>query len=203
MMVLRADLSGEPTVRELLDRTRSSAIEAFENQEIPLELVIRTLRPDRDASRSPLFQVMFALQNNILPEVGELDVTLSAMDIEGGTGRSKFDLSLALGDGPDGFQGAIEYSAELFEPETMDRLAAAYVRLLERMAAAPDGHISRLPLLSAAERRRILDSGAGRTIERRGAVIHGLFEEQVRRTPQGLAILADDERLTYAELNAR
>jgi amino acid adenylation domain-containing protein len=203
MLVLRADLSGDPTVRELLGRTRDAAIDAFENQEIPLELLIRTLQPDRDASRPPLFQVMFALQNNTLPEVGELEVTLSAIDVEGGTGRSKFDLSLALGDGPEGFQGSIEYSTELFDAGTIERLARGFARILEAMTAAPETRISALPILAEDERAEILGwSGRGREAPTDG-LVHGLFEEQAARTPEETAIIAGDHRQSYAVLNAR
>ena len=100
MLALRADLSGNPTVREFLARVREVALEAFENQEIPLEVLIPALRPERDASRSPLFQVMFVLQNNALPAVGPLDLTFSPLDLDQGTGTSKFDLSLGFEDTP-------------------------------------------------------------------------------------------------------
>ena len=100
MLALRADLSGDPTVREFLARVREVALEAFENQEIPLEVLIPALNPRRDASRAPLFQVMFVLQNNPLPADHTLDLALSPLDLDQGTGTSKFDLALGFADTP-------------------------------------------------------------------------------------------------------
>ena len=101
MLALRADLSANPTVRELLARVRETSLEAFENQDIPLEVLIPSLGSQRDASRSPLFQVMFVLQNNALPKNHPLDLTLSPLDLDQGTGTSKFDLALGFEDTPD------------------------------------------------------------------------------------------------------
>ena len=98
MVALRTDLSGNPTVREFLARVREVALEAFENQEVPLEVLVSALGPRRDASRSPLFQVMFVLQNNALPAADPLDLAFSPLDIDQGTGTSKFDLSLGFED---------------------------------------------------------------------------------------------------------
>ena len=97
MLALRADLSANPTVRELLARVRDTSLEAFENQDIPLEVLIPSLGSQRDASRSPLFQVMFVLQNNALPKKHPLDLTLAPLDLDQGTGTSKFDLAWVRG----------------------------------------------------------------------------------------------------------
>ena len=102
MIALRADLSGNPTVREFLARVREVALEAFENQDVPLEVLIPELGPRRDASRSPLFQVMFVLQNNALPATGPLDLAVAPLNLDQGTGTSKFDLALGLKTRPQG-----------------------------------------------------------------------------------------------------
>ncbi len=138
MLAFRADLSGNPTVREFLSRVREVSLEAFENQEIPLEVLIPALKPDRDASRSPLFQAMFILQNNALPEVGSLDLAFSPLDLDQGNGTSKFDLALGFEDNRDGFTGSLEFNTDLFEAATIDRFAQQYVKVLEGMISDPE-----------------------------------------------------------------
>ena len=212
MLALRADLSGNPTVREFLARVREVALEAFENQEIPLEVLIPVLGPRRDASRSPLFQVMFVLQNNALPRVRPLDLTLSPLELDQGTGTSKFDLALGFEDTPETFAGTVEFNTDLFETGTIERFSRHYVDLLESFVAHPELRLSELSLLSDNERREVVEwshepkvASEGLRIldrlERPG--IHGLFESQVCATPDRLALVADEYRLTYAELNAR
>ena len=212
MIALRADLSGNPTVREFLARVREVALEAFENQEIPLEVLIPALGPRRDASRSPLFQVMFVLQNNPLPAVGPLDLTFSPLDLDQGTGTSKFDLTLGFEDTPEGFTGSVEFNTDLFEAATIERFSHQYVKVLEYLVADPERRLSELSLLTDAEREQVAawsqapSDGSERVdIPDRPepSAIHGAFEAQVRATPDGLALVAGEERLTYAELNAR
>ena len=156
MVALRADLSGNPTVREFLARVREVALEAFENQEIPLEVLIPALGPRRDASRSPLFQVMFVLQNNPLPAVRPLDLTLSPLDLDQGTGTSKFDLSLGFEDTPEAFAGTVEFNTDLFETGTIERFSRHYVEVLESFVAHPERRLSELSLLSDNERREVV-----------------------------------------------
>ena len=212
MLAFRADLSGNPTVREFLSRVRDVAIEAFENQEIPLEILIPALGPQRDASRSPLFQVMFILQNNPLPADGPHDLALSPLDLDHGTGTSKFDLALGFEDTRSGFAGSVEYNTDLFEPSTIERLSHHYVRLLEILIADPERRLSELSLLSQSERQQVAawshaPSSNPHWLDGQHRLqppgIHGRFEAQVRSTPNGLAVIADSERLTYAELNER
>ena len=153
MIALRADLSGNPTVRELLARVREVALEAYENQEIPLEVLIAALGPRRDASRSPLFQVMFVLQNNALPAVRPLELTFSPLDLAQGTGTSKFDLSLGFDDTPQGFIGSVEFNTDLFDAPTIERFSQQYVQTLEFLIAHPERSLSELSLLTDSERR--------------------------------------------------
>ncbi|MEA2629959.1 MAG: hypothetical protein QOE66_178, partial [Chloroflexota bacterium] len=211
MLALRADLSGNPTAREFLARVREVGLEAFENQEIPLEVLIPALRPQRDASRSPLFQVMFVLQNNPLPAAGPLDLALTPLDLDQGTGTSKFDLALGFEDTPGGFAGSVEFNTDLFEIATIERFSHHYLKMLENLIAHPEQRLSELSLLSDAERRQVVawshapSDGSERPcshdrLEPPG--IHGAFEAQVRATPDELALVACDERLTYSELNA-
>jgi amino acid adenylation domain-containing protein len=211
MTALRADLSGNPTAREFLARVREVALEAFENQEVPLEILIPALGPRRDASRSPLFQVMFVLQNNALPVVGPLDLAFSPLNLDQGTGTSKFDLSLGFEETTEAFTGSVEFNTDLFEAATIDRFSQQYVKALEYLIAHPERRLSELSLLTDLERERVVawsqapaESSSGRdTLDRpEPLAIHCAFEAQVRATPDGLAFVAGGERLTYAELNA-
>jgi amino acid adenylation domain-containing protein len=211
MVALRADLSGNPTVRELLSRVRDVTLEAVENQEIPLEILIPAVNPQRDASRSALFQVMFVLQNNPHPNISSLGLALAPLDRDHGTGTSKFDLSLGFEDTAGGFSGSVEFSTDLFEAQTIERLSHQYVKLLETLGADPERRLSELWPLSDVERRQVLgwsESHSGknqpRAVDRRQPPgIHGRFEAQARQTPGGLALVTGTERLTYAELNER
>ena len=212
MLAFRADLSGNPTVREFLARVREVSLEAFENQEIPLEVLIPVLKPDRDASRSPLFQVMFILQNNALPEVGSLDLAISPLDLDQGNGTSKFDLALGFEDNRDGFAGSLEFNTDLFEATTIARFAEQYVKVLEGLVLDPERRLSELSLLCERERQQVVAwsrprSNESESLDHRDRLassgIHGRFETQVEATPDRLALVSDAVRLTYAELNAR
>ncbi len=186
------------------------ALEAFENQEVPLEVLISAIAPRRDASRSPLFQAMFVLQNNPVPAVGPLDLTFAPLDLDEGTGTSKFDISLGFEDMPEGFAGSVEFNTDLFEPATIERFSRHYVNVIESIIAHPERRISELTLLTDAERTRSWrgveqsDGSEGVDIADRTepSAIHGAFEAQVRATPDGVALISGEEKLTYAELNA-
>jgi amino acid adenylation domain-containing protein len=206
MIALRADLSGDPTAREFLARVREVALEAFENQEVPLEVLIPALGPRRDASRSPLFQVMFVLQNNAMPAVDSLELTFSPLHLDQGTGTSKFDLSLGFEDTPAGFAGSVEFNTDLFHAATIERFAGQYVQALEYLIAGPERRLSELSLLSDAERGQVVAwSAAPADLPNRPgpSAIHGAFEAQVHATPDAVALVAGEQRLSYAELNAR
>ena len=205
MLALRADLAGDPSTLDLLARVREVSLEAFEHQEIPLEVVIEALAPRRESSRTPLFQVMFVLQNNAMPATGALDLSLSPLDLpQAGTGTAKFELALGFADTPSGFLGSLEYSVDLFDEATIDRLARHYETVLGGMVADPEGRLSRLSLLSEDERRLVAEewSGSGELLAG-SPPVHERFEALARRTPDEPALVAGDERWTYAELNAR
>ena len=205
MIALRADLSGNPTAREFLARVREVALEAFENQEVPLEILIPALGPRRDASRSPLFQVMFVLQNNPMPAVRPLDLAFSPLNLDRGTGTSKFDLSLGFEDTPEGFTGSVEFNTDLFKAATIERFSHQYVKAIEFIVADPENRLSELSLLTDAERGQVAAWSKAPTevpVQPEPSGIHGAFEAQVRATPDGLALVAGQRRLTYAELNA-
>ena len=126
------------TFLTLLGRVREICLEAYDHQDLPLELLVETLQPERDPSRTPLFQAMFVLQNNEVPKLGQHDLTLSPLNIKEGTGTSKFDLSLGMVETPTGFAASLEYSTDLFDAETISRMASHFQTLLEQVVAHPD-----------------------------------------------------------------
>ena len=201
-LVLRSDLSGNPTFRELLARVREVCLGAYAHQDLPFEKLVQELQPERDRSRNPLFQVMFVLQNATRPFT-ELP-GLRVEPIELGAKRSPFDLSLFLRERDGRFIGYFEYSTDLFERETIARMAAHFERLLEGIVTDPDQPISKLPILTEAERQQILVEWNNTEAEYpTDKCIHELFEEQVERTPEAIALEFEGEEIAYRELNRR
>jgi non-ribosomal peptide synthetase component F len=129
---------------------REVALGAYEHQDLPLEVLVEALNPPRDPSRTPLFQVMFVLQNNQFPDAGRQDLALDALEVPEGTGTAKFDLSLGLAETPEGFVGSLEYSTDLFDAETIDRMLGRFQTLLEQVVAHPDRRLAELTLLDEA-----------------------------------------------------
>jgi amino acid adenylation domain-containing protein len=201
-LVLRTDCSGDPTFRELLSRVRTTALGAQAHQDVPFEKLVEELQPDRELSRHPIFQVLFALHN--APE-GALQLSglaLSPMTVE--NSRAQFDLSLELWVSANGLIGSLEYNTDLFAEATVARLANHYETLLRGIIAKPDARISTLPLLTEAERRQLLVEFNETTVELPlDQCFHQRFEEQVARTPDAVAVTFEEQELTYAELNRR
>ncbi|HKV07245.1 MAG TPA: amino acid adenylation domain-containing protein, partial [Thermoanaerobaculia bacterium] len=203
-LVLRGDLSGRPGLRDLLLRTRESALEAYAHQDLPFESLVEALQPPRATSHTPLFQVMLVLQN--APQKALSLPELEAALIEGGnrTGGARFDLTLDLAETPLGLAGSLEYATDLFDPPTVSRLAGCFAALLSEAAAAPSRPVSELPLLGAAERQQLVLEWNDTEVWRKpGERIHELFEEQAARRPQSLAVAGQGMALSYAELDAR
>ncbi|MCP4687684.1 MAG: amino acid adenylation domain-containing protein, partial [Desulfobacterales bacterium] len=198
----RVDLSGEPSFRDFLSRVRETTLEAYDHQDAPFEKLVEALRPDRSLSYTPLFQVMFVFQNKpaVAPRAPGLDVKW----IEVETGTAKFDLTLTLTRSGRGFAGALEYNTDLFDATTMTRMAGHFQTLLEGIADDPGRRVSELPLLTEAERRRILvEWNDTKTAERPHIPVHELFEAWATKTPDSIAVVFREERLTYRELNSR
>lgn len=201
-LVLRTDLSGNPTFTDLLRRVRDTALEAYAHRELPFEELVKELQPARDLSYAPLFQVVFMLDSAPAPAVRLGDLQVSGQNI--GDEPSKFDLTLTLSDTENGCTGSIIYRTDLFEPATIARMAEHYQNLLNGIIVNPAARISELPLLGLKERHQLLvewNTTAADYPEQ--SCIHELFEEQVRRTPEALAVISETERLTYLELNGR
>jgi amino acid adenylation domain-containing protein/thioester reductase-like protein len=200
-LVLRSDLSGDQTFVELLQHVRRMAVEAYENQEVPFEQVVEALQPERDLTLTPFFQVMFVLQP-ATPQVVLPDVSVSVTHVDSGT--AKFDLELEIVDAPSGLAGSIEYDTTLFNVETIERLATHFQTLLASITTSPKTAIARLPILSAAEKQQLLVTWnkTDRPFDLTRCY-HHVFEDQVEKTPDAVAVSCEDIRLTYRELNNR
>jgi non-ribosomal peptide synthetase component F len=155
-LVLRVDLAGDPTVSEVLDRVRETALEAFARQDLPFGRLVEELAPKRSLSRNPLFQVMFGLYNVPGEDLDLGGIAVSPVDIEGGA--AVFDLSLYMAEVEDGLLGTLRYDADLFEAATIDRLLEDYETLLRRAVTSPEERVSTLLAHLAAERRRRIEA---------------------------------------------
>jgi amino acid adenylation domain-containing protein len=206
-LVLRTDLSGDPTFLELLGRVREVTLGAYAHQDLPFEKLVEELQPERNLSHNPLFQVMFVFQQASLggspapASAPSLDPEPQAPPVL--TGTAKFDLTLSMAETSHGLAGALEYNTDLFDEDTMARMAGHLITLLEGAAADPSRPISRLPLLTEQEHRQLLEWNDTKAPFPEDRCIHELFEAQVERTPEATAVVFEDQALTYAELDRR
>lgn len=201
-LVLRADLSGSPSFRELLAQIRDTTLGAYAHQDMPFEKLVEVLNPSRDRSRNPLFQVWFVLQNNEQTELQLNNLSVESISIieEG----AKFDLAVYVEETPLGTKGYVTYATDLFEAATITRLIGHFQTLLEGIVAHPEARLSELPMLTELERQQLLVDWNGPTVTfPQDRYIHQLFEEQVDRSPEAVAVVYEDQQLSYAELNAR
>jgi amino acid adenylation domain-containing protein len=198
-LVLRGDLSGDPTFRELMGRARETALGAYANQDVPFPKLVEALQPQRDQSRNPLFQVVLHLFN--APGSGGDE---PALELGAPPGGAVFDLILELMESPTGLTGRIQYNADLLEPETIRRMATHFNRLLAAAAADPDRRVAELPLLAPTERRWLVsdlnDTAAPLPLDE-GVV--ELFAAEVARAPDAPAFRAGGETLSYRDLDRR
>jgi amino acid adenylation domain-containing protein len=205
-LALRTRLDDAPSFRQLLARVRENTLGAYAHQDVPFEKLVEELQPVRDPSRQPLFQVMFALQEakgteDTLSAEGTSGLTLQPMAVEAHTAR--FDLTLSVTQGSDGLSGQVEYNTDLFRESTIQRLTSHLQVLLESAMAEPLRPVTRLPLLTTAERQLLLvdwNDTSGPVPE---TTAHQLFEAQVERSPDAPAAVFEGETLSFAELNAR
>lgn len=201
MTVLRTDLSGDLNFREILGRVREAALAAHAHQDLPFEKLVEAVKPERSLGYNPIFQVGFVLQNVPMPDFNLPGLTVSPVVIDSYT--AKFDLMVDLCEEPDGLNGSLVYSTDLFEATTIRRMAGHFRMLVEGIVSDPEQRISELPLLTAAEQRQLADWNNTATEYPRSKCIHELFDEQVRLGPDALAVLSDGQQLTYKELNKR
>jgi amino acid adenylation domain-containing protein len=223
-LVMRTDLSGDPSFRELLGRVREVALDAFEHQDLPFEKLVEELRLERDLSRTPLFQVFFNVLNafDTATELSGLKVELLGRVREVALGsyahqavsrsgprdqqlaQSKFDLTLDVLERREGLDLVFVYNADLFDDATIERMLEHLKTLLEGIVEDPDRHLSELALMSEAERHLLLFEWNDTKTQYPGdRCIHELFEEQVQLTPEAVAVVFEEQQLTYRELNER
>ncbi len=201
-ILMRTDLSGNPTFRDLTRRVHEGALGAYANQDVPFEKLVEVLRPDRYLGRLPLFQVWFALQNVPRTEFRLGGLELTSIDTHNGT--SKFDLGLFTVERPDGLYCTVEYSTDLFDASTIKRFLAHYQVLLEAIAEDPDQRIGELPLLTEEEQQQVVVQWNDTAHEYpRERSLHQFIEEQVGLTPDAPALVFESQQLSYRELNAR
>ncbi|MFC4047500.1 amino acid adenylation domain-containing protein, partial [Dactylosporangium siamense] len=201
-LVLRTDLSGDPTVAELLGRVRADTLAAHSHQDVPFERLVDALVGERDRSRSPLFQAMFDYGRlDTAPALGDLRATPERV----ARGTALFDLTLSLVELADGgLAGRLEFSTDIFEAAGVERLAAHLVNLLEAMAVGADRRLSELPVASPDEQDRLVrDWGTGRPVVPAETTMHELIAERAATTPDAVAVRAGGAELTYGELDAR
>ncbi|MGL6341218.1 MAG: non-ribosomal peptide synthetase, partial [Waterburya sp.] len=201
-LVLRSDLSGDPTFSELLQQVKRVALEAYSNQDLPFEKIVAQLHPERDINQSPLFQVMFILYN--LPssdlELPGLKVEEVAID----NGMALFDLTLEIRNNDRGLDVCFEYNCDRFEANDIQRLLRHYRTILEDIVINPDLHLSQINILTKAEKQQLLiefnDNSQYYPVNK---TIYQLFESQVVKTPDRLAVIDQNTKLTYNELNTQ
>ena len=201
-LVLRTDLSGNPSFRELLRRVREVCLGAYSHQGLPFDRLVEELHVKRDLSRNPLFQVMFVLLNAPLRPLELPGLTLGL--VEGDSETAQFDLTLQIVDTEQELTATFVYNTDLFEAGTIARMLGHLQNLLEAIVADPDQRLSDLPLLTDAERQQLLvEFNDTRTDYPQDKCLHQWFEEQVQRTPDNVAVVFEGEQLTYGELNRR
>ncbi|MEG5063351.1 amino acid adenylation domain-containing protein [Microcoleus sp. B3-A4] len=201
-LVFRTNLSSNPTFKELLNRVREVALGAYNHQDLPFEKLVEIIHHERDLSHNPLFQVLFSLRNVRTPQIKLPGVTLSSLEIERKTAR--FDLALDLEEGLEGINGTLEYSEDLFDASTARRIAGHFITLLESIAANPEQRISNLPILTKSEQQQLLFEWNNTQSELpNNQCVHELFEAQTERTPDAIAVVFENEYLTYRELNKK
>ncbi|WP_310489900.1 amino acid adenylation domain-containing protein, partial [Chamaesiphon sp. VAR_69_metabat_338] len=211
-LVLRTDLSGNPTFQEVLSRVKDVALGAYAHQDLPFEKIVEELHPERNLNQNPLFQVVFALQNAPMTALELPDLTLSPLPFE--TETTRFDLELHLwepntqnglwADSSEGISGFIIYSTDLFDEATIARMVGHFQILLEGVVANPEHQIAHLPLLSKSELDNVLVKWNDTQLDYpQDKLVHQLFENIAHQYPDAIALVAEDEQLTYKELNIR
>ena len=200
-LILRTDVTGASSFRDLLERTKEAVLGASANQDVPFERLVEELQPGREVGRTPLFQIMFTFESQTdMPQLPGLSVEREKTE----TGTAKFDLTLSIMENPDGTSAAFEYATDLFDRETILAMGSHYRTLLREIANNPGCAVAELPMLSPEEQKRILTEwNSTETLFARGKSLHEMVQEQALRTPDAPALLFDDAELSYGELERR
>jgi amino acid adenylation domain-containing protein len=202
-LALRTKVNGKQSFRELLRQVREVCLGAYAHQEIPFEKLVEQLQPERSLSHSPLFQVVFQLHSGLRREAATFN-GVRQQGFSSKTETAKFDITLAMIDSAGGMIGNLEYNTELFNQATAARIASHFINLLAAASSAPDTAVASLSMLSNAERSQLLvDWNDTAGDYPRQFCVHHLFEQQAERRPDAVAVVSEDEQLTYGELNSR
>jgi amino acid adenylation domain-containing protein len=202
VLVMRGDLSGNPSFRQLLQRVRAIALDAYSHQELPFAQLLAKLKQERSRSHTPLFQVMLILQNGPRQVVHLPGLLIEELEID--SGLAKFDLTLEILQKEGGLHCQIEYSSDLFERPTIRRMASHFRNLISSAIEDPTRPIAKLKLLRATERKQIIsDWNATSTEYQKNLTLSAAFEDQVRRTPDAIALFESTEAVTFRELDRR
>ncbi|HBL12848.1 MAG TPA: non-ribosomal peptide synthetase, partial [Cyanobacteria bacterium UBA11162] len=202
-LVLRTDLSSNPSFRELLKRVREVTLEAYAHQNLPFEKLVEELQIARDLSYPPLFQVMFILQNIPITNLELPGLNLSPSE-RVDTKTSQFDLTLDLSETPSGLAGRVEYNTDLFDDSTITRMVGHFQTLLEGLVTNPDQRLCDLPLLTSAAQHQLWEEWNQTAVDYpKHTCIHQLFETQAAQTPDAVAVVFEEQQLTYRQLNQR
>lgn len=200
-LVLRSNLSGNPSFRMLLARVRATVLDALSHQELPFEKLVEELQPERDLSRTPIFQVMLVYNNTAL-NYDQFE-KLQAMPVDVESTIARFDLTFSVMELDVGLKTHLIYNADLFDAATIARMAGHLETLLAGIVADPDTHLQQLPLLSTAERQQLQAWNQTQADYPHDQTIVSLFEAQVARTPDAVAVVFEDQSLTYRQLNEK
>jgi amino acid adenylation domain-containing protein len=200
-LALRTHLQGDESYRELLRDVREVCLSGYTHQDVPFEKLVEELKPARSLSHSPIFQVNFQLHHASTAKKSLAGLTVEPMNLRSDT--AKFDLSLLLVQLQEELRGTLCYNADLFDAETIDRMALHFQRLLESIVANPDERISQLRLLGEREVVQLLHEWNDTSAEYQAQCMHEQFAEQAKRTPEALAVVLNDEEVSYVELNER
>ncbi|HEV7377438.1 MAG TPA: amino acid adenylation domain-containing protein, partial [Pyrinomonadaceae bacterium] len=201
-LVLRTDLEGDPSFRELLTRVREVTLGAYAHQDVPFEKLVEELQPERSMSHSPLFQVLFSLQNMAQEGLELPGLELSSW--ETGQETAKFDMTLVVLEAPEVMNCTLEYKTDLFEASTIEQMLRHFARLLESIAADAEQPLSALQMMNDSELHQLLvEFNQTSRDYTRELSLHQMFAQQVERTPDSIALVFEDRELTYRELNSR
>jgi amino acid adenylation domain-containing protein/non-ribosomal peptide synthase protein (TIGR01720 family) len=200
-LVLRTNLADHPTFLAVLAKVKDCTLSAYANQDIPFDLIIESVKSDRSLSHTPLFQVMFVLQNAPQSNMELPNLTWESLEIEATT--TKFDLSLLIEETATELKACWEYSTDLFNPDTISRLSEHFQTLLSGIVANPEQSITQLPLLTAKEQQLLVEWNATQADYALDKSIHQLFAEQVVKSPDAVAVVFEDSQLTYQDLNSQ
>ena len=200
-LVIDARLSSTMTFAARLDAVRATAFEAYANQDVPFEKLVETLRPERTGAHSPLFQVMFVLQNAPMPALELSGLTITPLHIDSGIAR--FDLLMNVVERDGRLDLILEYNVDLWDDETIARLLGHYREILGGVASSSDQTLSELPLLTTEEKQQLDTWSATALLADADTCCCALFEKHATRTPDAVAIVTENESLTYFALNQR